>query len=243
MPWPPKREGAATSARTALSHAEKAPRLHEPRSESLDATVAALKERKERLIPSKPTPVVIVVDKSGSMSDYHPRTGEFTSLVVTGMKEIDPRALNVIFLLVLVMGADGIKTNGWQKLGEATDVPHEDDGPTPLGKTLDLASDRLHTFVFEDLVKADSHSRPPEVLVLSDLHPTGEASEVTEAGFEKLVALVKKLKGRITVVGPTPELTHQENARKLLGPERPVKYLDSDPKGLLKIVLNTMTGK
>ncbi len=232
MPLPSKKEGAATAARTSES---------KPAEKSLDKVVEGLCHKFGSVRSVQP--VLIVIDKSGSMEKYHIATGKYLPVIIQRIKDTGlERSLDSVYLAVIMIAADGLKTNGWQRLRDATDVEHEVDGGTPIGAASSLAADMIHSLVFEDLVAANIRAKPALVLKISDLQATEtEQPEVTKAGIEKLVAVVKKARGQITVVGPTPEETDQDLARMLSGPERKIRYLGDDPSAVITVTFDTLT--
>lgn len=225
-----RKEGEATASRTS--------------AEPIEAQMTAVKEKRAAGWPSTVFPFLVFVDVSGSMDFCHEQTKKLASDVVDYQKTIGgDRALNAIYICTVYLAREGILSSGFTRLRDAVDVPHTKDGGTPLGTAFEKGADELEEFIHKTLIAAGVRSAPPECLILSDLDATEETPEQTAKGIARLVEVVKKLRGRITVVGPKETMKEDVAKQLLAGTERKPLYLDAEPGQVLRIVLNTLSDK
>ena len=120
------------------------------------------------------------------------------------------------------------------------DPSWEPDGQTPLGKALKVAAEKIALFLEESVFPAEATVRNLEVMIVSDLKPTGETDGETEAGVDAFISTMKKYRGNVTLVAPDEESINEDLAGRLNVSERSVQFLHMDPKAILNITFDSL---
>lgn len=191
-------------------------------------------------MPRRLVAAAILVDGSGSMGPYRERQGAFVPAVLRRLVEIGgPKVAPLIYVLYAVVSG-GVALSDFAPLDRAAEPPYEPGGETPLGRALSALADRCEEFFTARVFPAGSSVRDFSVLVFSDLRATGETDAETAAGVERFLEVVRKYRAKVTVVAPDPGATDLALARRLDVSERGVRFLDSDPAGILDITLDSL---
>ena len=210
-----------------------------------------------RVIPSPPTPrpltdwvgdvlprrivvFVVIRDESGSMGRWRQRQGEFIPAVASHLIEVGGPKVGDLVYVAYVVVSGGVVSTDFTPLAKASDPEFNPDGQTPIGAALAAVADKVAEFFESRVFPEEVTVRNFEVLIVSDLKPTGEKEEETEAGVEKFFAMARKYRARVNLVGPSPEAMNEDLAARLDLNERGVKYLDSDPKAVLTITFDSL---
>lgn len=191
-------------------------------------------------LPGRIVLYVLVRDESGSMSKWRQRQGEFIPAVRAHLLEAGgPKVGDLVYILYCVVSG-GVVTTEFTPLGRATDPEFRPDGQTPIGQALKAVAEKCEAFLQSKVYPQEVTVRNFEIVLVSDLQATGEAKEETDAGVREFLELVKKHRGKVTVVGPDPEEMNHDLAAQLDVTERGIKYLDSDPKAVLNITFDSL---
>jgi hypothetical protein len=191
-------------------------------------------------LPRRVVVFVVVRDESGSMRTWRQRQGEFIPQVASHLIEAGgPRVGDLVYILYVVISG-GVVTTEFVPLAKAADPEFVPDGMTPIGKALETVAAKVEDFFESQVLPQEVTVRNFEVLIVSDLKPNGETSEETAAGVEKFLAMAKKYRAKVNLVGPDPEAMNEELAKSLDISGRGVKYLDCDPKAVLDITFDSL---
>lgn len=191
-------------------------------------------------LPRRIVVFVVIRDESGSMYPWRQRQGEFIPAVAAHLIEVGgPRIGDLVYLAYFIVSG-GVVSTEFVPLSQAVDPNFVPDGMTPIGKSLETVAAKVSEFFDTKVLPQEVTTRNFELLIVSDLKPTGESPEETEAGVEKFLAMVKKYNAKVNLVGPAPEAMNEVLAEKLDVSERGVKFLDSDPKAVLKITFDSL---
>lgn len=195
---------------------------------------------KKKTYPPRGIVFVSIEDQSGSMSHWRQPVGQFWPAVVKHFVESGGEKIAMLIFVLRVIVSGGVVTSEITTLADAKDPAYEPDGNTPLGNAFAATAKKLDDF-FRDVVFPNEIAiRNFEVLVVSDLQANGETTEETAAGVAALLGLLKKFNGKVTVVGPDPAAMNVDLARELDVNERGVKYLDADPKSIVRITFDSL---
>jgi hypothetical protein len=191
-------------------------------------------------LPRRIVVYVVVRDESGSMSRWRQRQGEFIPAVAAHLLEAGgPRVGELIYILYVVVSG-GVVATEFVPLSRAADPPFVPDGQTPIGKALGTVAEKVVDFFESRVFPEEVTPRNLEILIVSDLRPTGETKDETETGVEQFLAMAKKYRAKVNLVGPSPEAMNEELAGRLDVSGRGVKYLDSDPKSIIAITFDSL---
>jgi len=184
--------------------------------------------------------VVVVRDESGSMAHWRQKLGEFIPAVSMSMIEVGgPKVGRMVFVLSVAVSG-GVAMTDFEPLAQATDPAYTPDGQTPIGTALEAVAEKCEEFFETKIFPEEVTVRNFELLIVSDLKPTGETPEQTDDGVRAFTAMCAKYRGKVNLVGPAPEAMNDELAARLDLNERGVKFLDADPKSILKITLDSL---
>ena len=191
-------------------------------------------------LPRRIVIFVVIRDESGSMSPWRQRQGEFIPQVAQHLKEVGgPRIGQLVYILYCVISGDVVATE-FAPLDAAQDPAFSPDGCTPLGRGFAAVAEGLESFLNNQVFPQEVTPRNIELLVVSDLRPNGESAAETESGVAKLLDVVKKYRAAVNVVGPDAASMNHALAERLDVSGRGVKYLDSDPKAVLRITFDSL---
>lgn len=182
----------------------------------------------------------VVCDESGSMRPWRQRQGEFIPQVAAHLIEVGGEKVGDLVYVAYFVVSGGVVGTEFMPLKCAGDPSFDPDGQTPIGKALAAVADKCAHFLETRVFPEEVTVRNFEILIVSDLRATGETSEETEAGVEKFLAMAKKYRAKVNLVGPSPEEMDEALARRLDVSERGIKYLDSDPKAVLNITFDSL---
>lgn len=196
--------------------------------------------RKRDSFPRRIVVFLVVRDESGSMSPWRQQQGAFIPAVAAHLMEVGgPKVGDMIYLLYCVVSG-GVVTTEFTPLNKASDPDFAPDGQTPIGKALSTVAQKCEEFLETRVFPEEVTVRNFEVLIVSDLKATGETKEETKAGVEKFVAMARKYRAKVNLVGPSPEEMDRELPETLDVSERGVKYLDADPKSIINITFDSL---
>lgn len=189
-------------------------------------------------LPARIVLFALVRDESGSMSRWRGPMGQFLPAVLQHLITVGgPKVADLIYLHSVVVSGDVVTTE-FTPLNAATDPTYTPDGDTPLGEALATTADKITSFLETVVFPQESTVKALEVLIASDLVPSGETD--TESGVVKFLEMVKKYRAHVTILAPDPKATNHELAKRLDVNERGIKYLDSDPKSLLNLTFDSL---
>lgn len=206
------------------------------------AAIAAPAPKAKKRLPRRIVVVVVVRDESGSMAPWRTRRGEFVPQLCSGLVEAGGQQVAQLVYLMYVVVSGGVVTTEFAPLPEAVDPAYVPDGMTPIGAALSTVADKVEAFLTTCVFPNETTIKALEIVLVSDLKPTGEEEETTEAGVTQFVTMAKKYRANVTVVGPAPEAMNHELAARLDVGEKGVKYLDSDPKAVIKVTFDSVLG-
>ncbi len=190
--------------------------------------------------PRRVVVFVVVRDESGSMAPYRQEQGTFIPAVAQSLIEIGgPRIAELVYVLYAVISG-GVVMTEFQPLSKAADPNFVPDGATPIGTALESVASKCASFLENELFSNEVTVRNFEIVIFSDLHATEESPERTAAGVDAFVSFAKKYNAKVNLVGPNAEAMNRDLASRLDINERGVKYLDSDPKAILKITFDSL---
>lgn len=191
-------------------------------------------------LPRRVVALAIFRDESGSMSPWRSRQGEFIPRLCQHVIEVGgDKVADFVYLLYVVVSG-GVVHAGFAPLRHAADPAFEPDGMTPLGQGFSVVAEKCDDF-FTHLFENEVTVRDFEVAIFSDLQATGESAEETETGITKFLEMVKKYRGKVTIIGPTIEAMNADFAKRLDVNERGIKSLDStDPKAVYKWTFDSL---
>ncbi len=191
-------------------------------------------------LPRRIAACAVVRDESGSMSRWRQRQGEYITTVAAHLLEAGgPRVGELVYVLNCVVSG-GVTTTEFAPLSAARDPAFTPDGQTPIGQALLAVAEKIEAFLEGRVFPQEVALKTLQVLVVSDLEPTGETGEQTEAGLARFLAVAKKYNAVVSVVGPGPEAMNRDLAARLDASGRGIKYLDSDPKAVLQITFESL---
>ncbi len=197
-------------------------------------------QRRSDRLPGRVVLYVLVRDESGSMSRWRQRQGAFIPAVAAHLLEAGgPKVADLVYILYCVVSG-GVVTTEFTPLGKATDPEFRPDGQTPIGQALKVVAEKCEAFLQSKVYPQEVSVRNFEILLVSDLQATGETEEETESGVREFLEVVKKHRGKVTVVGPDPEVMNEDLAKELDVSERGIKYLDADPKAVMNITFDSL---
>jgi hypothetical protein len=191
-------------------------------------------------LPRRIVVFVVVRDESGSMRTWRQRQGEFIPQVAAHLIKVGGEKVGDLVYVAYIVVSGGVVATEFLPLNRAEDPSFVPDGQTPIGKALATVADKCVDFLESRVFPAEVTVRNFEILIVSDLKATGETPEETEAGVEKFLAMAKKLRAKVNLVGPSPEAMDEALAGRLDVSERGIKYLDSDPKAVLEITFDSL---
>ncbi|GIW88294.1 MAG: hypothetical protein KatS3mg108_2618 [Isosphaeraceae bacterium] len=209
------------------------------KAEEAAVGVRGLARSADRL-PGRIVVFVVVRDESGSMARWRQRQGEFIPAVAAHLMEVGGAKVGDLVYILYVVVSGGVMATEFVPLKAAADPEFTADGQTPLGRGFKVVAAKCEEFLQTKVFPQEVTTRNFELLIVSDLQPTGESKEETEAGVEEFLSLVAKYKAKVTLVGPAHEAMNQDLARRLDVSGRGVKYLDSDPKAVLDITFDSL---
>lgn len=190
--------------------------------------------------PRRVVVVPVVRDESGSMAHWRQKQGEFIPAVGASLIEVGGPKVGQLVYIINVVISGGVAMTEFEPLGQATDPEYTPDGQTPIGTALKAVAEKCEEFFETKIFPEEVTVKNFEVLIDSDLKPTGETAEQTEEGIRAFTAMCAKYRGKVNLVGPAPEAMNDELAARLDLNERGVKFLDADPKSILKITLDSL---
>lgn len=193
-------------------------------------------------LPPRIVLYVILIDDSGSMKPWRTRSGEFVPQVRAAVSARGDTKVNDLVYVMSVVVSGGVSATDFTPLGRAADPEYTPDGQTPIGAALKLVADNVTQFIEQTAFPQEVTIRNLEVLVVSDLHPTEESPEETEAGVTEFLAVMKKFSGRVTVVVPNAESCNKELADRLNVKGGGVRQLDADPKSVIHVTFESLIG-
>jgi hypothetical protein len=191
--------------------------------------------------PRRVTLFVILRDESGSMSKWRDRQGTFIPELLTALTDSGgPRVAELVYVLYVVVSG-GVVTSGFSPLSKTTDPDYKPDGYTPIGQGLMTVADRIDSFTTTELVPNEVTVRDTRVAIISDLEPSDESAEATQAGVARFLEVVKKYKADVQLVGPSESAMNRALATELDVNGHGVMYLDSsDPKAVFKWTFDSL---
>ncbi len=191
-------------------------------------------------LPPRLVLYVVIIDASGSMKTWLVRQGEFIPAVRSALVERGgPRVAELIYGMSVVVSG-GVAASDFGPLSRANDPPYTPLGQTPIGTALGLVAEKLTVFLEQVVFPQNTAVRNLEVLIASDLFPTGEEPAETEAGVAAFVAAMRKFNGKVTIVAPDVAAVNTALANRLDLNERGVRSLDDDPKAVLNITFDSL---
>jgi len=192
-------------------------------------------------LPPRLVLYIVIIDASGSMKKWLVRQGEFIPAVRSALVERGgPRVAERIYGMTVVVSGDAVFSD-FAPLSRADDPPYTPLGETPIGTALGLVAEKLTAFLEQVVFPQNTTVRNLEVLIASDLFPTGEEPAETEAGVAAFIAAMRKFNGKVTVLAPDAEAVNRDLAARLDLNERGVRYLDAaDPKAVINITFDSL---
>lgn len=191
-----------------------------------------------RKLASRIVMYVVFEDQSGSMSPWRIGVGQFLPQVAQQLIAVGGPKVGDLVQVMRVVVSGGVVTTEFMPLNTATDPTYTPDGDTPIGEALATTADKITAFLEGVVFPQETTVKSLEVLIASDLQPSGETD--TESGVVKFLAMAKKYRANVTILAPDPKATNHELAKRLDVNERGIKYLDSDPKSLLNLTFDSL---
>ena len=177
-------------------------------------------DHKERAMPSlkeftvssaRPLPVILLADVSGSMAvdgKIDALNGAVAEMQATFAEEDDGRA--EIHLAVVTFGGTAVLHVPLTPANAVRWAPMQADGRTPLGATLDIATDLI-----EDRDRVSSRAYRPTVVLVSDGLPNDE----WEGPLQRLLTSERAAKAERFALGIGTDADHDMLRRFLNDPE------------------------
>ena len=183
----------------------------------------------------------VMTDQSGSMSPWRLKQGTFVPGLTAALREAGgPRVDELVYANFVVVSGE-VTASGFSQLKYATDPPYEPDGETPIGRALTVLADSLDAFVTTELVPNEVTVAGIKVALVTDLKPTGEPPDETEAGVERFLEVVTKYGAEVQLIGPSERDMNHALAKRLDVKGLGVKYLDdADPTSVFKWTFDSL---
>jgi hypothetical protein len=185
---------------------------------------------------------VVIRDESGSLRLFRQAQGTFLPQVHQHVVDQGgPRVADLVYVLFVVISG-GVVLTEFVPLSQATDPEFIPDGQTPLGQALALTTDKIVTFLETEVFPQETAVKAFEILISSDLMASGETAATTEEGMQKFLQMATKYHAAVTLLAPDEQSVNADVARQLDVSNRGVRYLNSDPKGILTVTFDSILG-